>query len=140
MGPTNASSGLHVRSLCGREHESINRGARGDWSHCFQRGRAAPRAKRKFPAVIPALLRKVSRIGPSLAPRERVTSPTMQTILGQSASARDSSRFEWVGNVDGAIYYRATYSMAKLWPQERVFFRSEASPTRGYRRSRVAGC
>lgn len=81
-------------------------------------------------------------MGPWLAPREPVTSPTMQTILGQSASTRDSSRLEWVGNVDGAIYYRATCGMAtKLWPQERVVFRSEAgAATRGYRRSRVAGC
>lgn len=85
---------------------------------------------------------KVCRVGTSPAPREPATAATMQTLVGQSASARDSALFDWVGSVDGSIYYRSTCVMAtKLWPQERVYFQRESDAVaRGYRRSRVQGC
>lgn len=88
---------------------------------------------------------KVCRVGTSPAPREpapHVPATSTQALIGQSATARDSVSFDWVGSVDGSIYYRSTCVMAtKLWPQERVFFRIESDAVaRGYRRSRVVGC
>lgn len=86
---------------------------------------------------------KVCRVGTSPAPREPAAAPSrMDALLGQSASARDSALFDWVGSVDGQIYYRAPCVMVtKLVPQERVYFRQESDAlARGYRRSRVSGC
>lgn len=88
---------------------------------------------------------KVCRVGTSPAPREpapREPTTSTQSLIGQSMAARDSAFFEWVGSVDGLIYYRSTCVMAtKLWPQERVFFQRESDAVaRGYRRSRVVGC
>ncbi len=89
---------------------------------------------------------KVCRIGTSPAPREqpapREPATSTQALIGQSATARDSVSFDWIGSVDGSIYYRSTCVMAtKLWPQERVYFRIESdAAARGYRRSRVVGC
>lgn len=88
---------------------------------------------------------KVCRVGTSPAPREpapREPATSTQALIGQLATARDSVSFDWVGSVDGSIYYRSTCVMAtKLWPQERVFFRMESDAVaRGYRRSRVGGC
>lgn len=89
---------------------------------------------------------KVCRIGTSPAPREhpapREPATSTQALIGQSAAVRDSALFEWVGSVDGSIYYRSTCVMAtKLWPQERVYFRNESEAVgKGYRRSRVQGC
>lgn len=86
---------------------------------------------------------KVCRAGTSPAPREPAGSPTTTNgLLSQSATARDSALFDWVGSVDGQIYYRATCAMvAKLLPQERAYFRMESDAiARGYTRSRVVGC
>lgn len=87
---------------------------------------------------------KVCRIGTSPAPRDPQPTAQPQTLIGGSmaAAAKDSAGFEWVGSVDGSIYYRATCPMAmRLWPEERIRFRSESDATaRGYRRSRVVGC
>lgn len=87
---------------------------------------------------------RVCRIGTSQAPRDPAPGTQPQALIGGglTAASRDSASFEWIGSVDGAIYYRATCPMAmRLWPEERIRFRAESDAVaRGYRRSRVVGC
>lgn len=80
---------------------------------------------------------KVCRIGTSAPPRKPPS--TMSSLIGANV---DSSSFDWVGSVDGSVYYRKSCAVAaKLVADERLYFRTEEDALRlNYRRSKARGC
>jgi hypothetical protein len=81
---------------------------------------------------------KICRIGAS----RPSAAPTYVAPIGEPVTQpQPGAPAEWVGLVNGRVYYRASCQAARELPEPLHRFRTEAEAQQlGYRRSKVPGC